>query len=386
MEKRLLFLSLGPFYYPDQIPLKDKFALLSTLYSGDIFAVLNNREFNRARLSRFELHGLYLPTKIRRTTVVRNAAFAVFALVTGAYRHWFRKKYDVILAPDPLVSGLIAIALRYLTGARVIVEIRGQFESAFRFEGNQRGFKARLRWLYVSHVLPYVVSKADGVKLLYAEQLRAFEAMVHPRSVHSFADYVPVRRFRGVKAAEKYALFIGYPWKLKGVDVLIKAFNGLRDEFPEWSLKIFGFCPDRAPFESLASGNDRVHFGDPVEYPEVIKLMSECSLFVLPSRTEAMGRVILEAMASEKPVIGSAVDGIPFVISHGDNGLLFRSDDVADLTAKMRQVMGDPDYAARLARNGLGYVNQHLSESGYLDRFRDMLETVTDRKPAAPAS
>jgi glycosyltransferase involved in cell wall biosynthesis len=161
------------------------------------------------------------------------------------------------------------------------------------------------------------------------------------------------------------------------VDVLIKAFHLVSDEFKDWSLKIVGFCQDRSPFVALASDNDRIAFFDPIWYPEVIALMADCSLFVLPSRTEAMGRVLLEAMASGKPVIGSNVDGIPYVIEHGVNGLLFESENVEDLAAKMRAVISDPAYAARLGERAREFVCRERSEECYLERFSHMIEDVT---------
>ena len=58
--------------------------------------------------------------------------------------------------------------------------------------------------------------------------------------------------------------------------------------------------------------------------------MARCRVFVLPSRTEAMGRVLIEAMAMGKTCIASAVDGIPHYVRDEDTGLLFRSGDAAD--------------------------------------------------------
>ena len=101
--------------------------------------------------------------------------------------------------------------------------------------------------------------------------------------------------------------------------------------------------------------------------------MTACSLYVLASRTEAMGRVLLEAMASEKPIIASNVDGVPTVIRDGYNGLLFVSESVDDLADKMRTVLSDKQRATTLARNGLEYVMSNLSEACYLNKYQEMV-------------
>ena len=131
-----------------------------------------------------------------------------------------------------------------------------------------------------------------------------------------FSNYVAVSKFFSENLIDgKYLLFLGYPWYLKGVDVLIKAFNRVSSEFPEYKLKIVGYCPEGFDYyEKLAQGNTNIEFHKPVFYDKVIKLMAGCSLFILPSRTEAMGRVLLEAMACKKPIIASNVGGIPEII------------------------------------------------------------------------
>ena len=60
-----------------------------------------------------------------------------------------------------------------------------------------------------------------------------------------------------------------------------------------------------------------------------------------------MGRVLLEAMAAQKPIIVSAVGGTPFYVSDQENGLLFRSEDPADLAEKLVRLLTNPDLAAR---------------------------------------
>ena len=139
---------------------------------------------------------------------------------------------------------------------------------------------------------------------------------------------------------------------MKGVDILIKAFNKISNEFSEYTLKVVGYCDDKSYFEKISSNNKQIQLCNPVNYSEVIKLMEGCSLFILPSRTEAMGRVLLEAMASKKPIIASNVDGIPTYIKDGYNGLLFESENVDDLAEKMHTVMSDENYARQLADNG----------------------------------
>lgn len=140
-----------------------------------------------------------------------------------------------------------------------------------------------------------------------------------------------------------------------------------------------GYCPDKAYFEGLAKGNDRIELCNPVFHEEAMELLANCRLFVLPSRTEGMGRVLLEAMAAKKPIIASRVDGIPYYIKDGLNGLLFETENVQDLADRMQRMLSDPEYAKEIAENGHRYVFEKFSEDLYVENYRAIVHEVLMR-------
>jgi glycosyltransferase involved in cell wall biosynthesis len=174
----------------------------------------------------------------------------------------------------------------------------------------------------------------------------------------------------------RYILFLGFPWKLKGVDILIQAFLQIADRHPDVTLRVVGLCPDRRPFERLASGHPRISLEDPVMPDEVASLMTGCEILVLPSRTEGMPKVLLEAMAARRTFIASRVGGIPTYVEDGKNGLLFDPEDVEQLAEKMSLLLSDRDYAARLADEGNRRVFELWSEERYVENFRNMIVRV----------
>jgi glycosyltransferase involved in cell wall biosynthesis len=184
--------------------------------------------------------------------------------------------------------------------------------------------------------------------LLYPTQLDGV-ASAHSSAVASktcvFHDFVPVSQLSPSKKIPQTILFVGYPWYLKGVDVLIDAFLGLANDFPDAVLKIVGYCPDDRPWRERARYHARVEFLRPMPNVKVAELMSASQIFVLPSRTEAMGRVLLEAMASRSAIVASRVDGIPHYVRDGVDGLLAEPENAPDLEGKLRQLLADPAFA-----------------------------------------
>ena len=115
--------------------------------------------------------------------------------------------------------------------------------------------------------------------------------------------------------------------------------------------------------------------------------MGRCGIFVLPSRTEAMGRVLLEAMACAKPRIGSDIEGIPTVIEDGQDGLLFRAGDAEDLARKLDRLMGDANLRKSLGMAGRMRSITEFNANHYFRRLLDFYGRVLRQVPipAAPA-
>ncbi len=85
---------------------------------------------------------------------------------------------------------------------------------------------------------------------------------------------------------------------------------------------------------------------------------------------------MMEAMACRKPIVAARVGGIPSIVRHGDNGLLFVAGDAGDLEAKMRTMLADPELAQRLAANGERFVKSELTEERYIERFGQMIDSI----------
>ena len=121
----------------------------------------------------------------------------------------------------------------------------------------------------------------------------------------------------------------------------------------------------------------------PVLPSEMPEHMGRCAIFVLPSRTEAMGRVLLEAMACAKPRIGSDLEGIPTVIADGVDGLLFRPGDADDLAAKLDRLMGDANLRKQMGVAGHLRAVAEFNADRYFRRLFDFYGRVLRQVPAS---
>lgn len=377
---RILYISPGP-VPPDEDRQKNKFYHLSRHFTGDVLAPVwwakreacpeKLTEINAA-MGNFKYHMTY---SSRLPKLIKFFWDIFFYVLRGSYLHYFKAKYDIIIAYGPFKTGLAAYILKKLTGAKLIIEIPGELEKAFSFEKAKPSLTEKLKRRLSNLLTPFIINGADSIRLLYPTQLNGCRR-VRKGHVATFHDFVPISILNPHGRSEKYLLFLGHPWFLKGVDVLINAFNLISHEFPGYRLKIVGWCTDKKYFQELAGDNTNIELLDPVFHEEAMQLMSGCSLFILPSRTETMGRVLLEAWAFKKPVIASRVGGIPHYVKHGVNGLLFESENARDLAEKIRTILSNPEYAANLAENGYKYVHEDLSEARYVEHFKNAVTEI----------
>jgi L-malate glycosyltransferase len=133
----------------------------------------------------------------------------------------------------------------------------------------------------------------------------------------------------------------------KGVDVLLRAAVHL----PDVRSVIAGDGPERLRLEAEARSlglGDRVLFlGERSDVPE---LLAASDVFVLSSFCEGLSLSVLEAMASAKPVVASAIRGTDELVVDGESGLLVRPGDPEALAHAVRRVLDDSSLGARLAR------------------------------------
>jgi len=94
-------------------------------------------------------------------------------------------------------------------------------------------------------------------------------------------------------------------------------------------------------------------------------------VFVLPSSHEGLGLSIIEAMGAGLPVVGSTAGGIPEVVTDGETGLLFESDDPPALAGCLRRIVASPELARRLATAGKAFAERQFGIAGYVGRLYD---------------
>lgn len=142
------------------------------------------------------------------------------------------------------------------------------------------------------------------------------------------------------------------------------------------SLLIAGDGPERDALET-AFGAAATFLG-PVPYDEIPAVYQAMDIFVLPSHTEGLPRVVLEAQVTATPVVATRVGGVPEVITDGETGLLCDPHDPAGLAATIQRLATAPDERERLGSNGRAAVEATYSWDALYDRYETYLSDLVD--------
>ena len=185
----------------------------------------------------------------------------------------------------------------------------------------------------------------------------------------------------------------------KGLDFLIKALLRLRSLIPDARLVIVGDGKERNKCEAITNDlgiADHTIFAGYVPHNQIHKYYWSCDLFVLASRTctnyrtgtqdvETMGRVLCEANAAGIPVIASRSGGIPSVVTHESNGLLFEEDQLQDFLRQVWRLRVDKPLGQALVRNGRRRARDQFDWSLVLKEHERTLTRVgRELAPANP--
>ncbi len=164
----------------------------------------------------------------------------------------------------------------------------------------------------------------------------------------------------------------------KGIDVLVRAVAMT----PDVNLVLVGKGECERALRSLVDElgvAERVHFVGWTD--DARSFVAAFDVLVVPSRIEAFGLVALEAMLAARPVIASAVGGLPEVVEDSRTGLLVPPDDPEALASALGALVADGPRRARMGRQGRDRALEHFSLRAMAQAYEALYDRVADQPP-----
>ncbi len=278
---------------------------------------------------------------------------------------------------EPFAPGA-ALASKLL-GARFVMTLHGTYAVAPENISLERIF---LKIAYKIAVLTTTGSAFTETKA--RKRMKFGECRFIPNGVDPLEFY----RIAGTNDSN-FLLTVGWLKPRKGMDILIKAFNLIKDDFPNLRCKLVGGSENHKfsdYLKLLVKENkleNRVDFLGKIGDNELVKLYNTCSVFVFPARDidenfEGFPMVFYEANACGAPVITTRGFGSEYAIKDGYNGILVEPEDVKGAAQAIKKLLNDQNSLAEMRKNALKTAENHawdkIAEKQLMPFYYDALK------------
>ena len=290
-----------------------------------------------------------------------------------------RFRPDAVVAQSPYEGAAVLLArLLARSRAKLVLDVHGDWRTFARLYGSSL---RRTLGPAADRVASAVVRRADGVRTVsdyttgLVRELGREPAGVYPAymDLRSFLEEPPAPL-----PAQPQALFVGVLERYKNVDGLAAAWRLAAPRVPAARLMLVGAGTmsdvARRLVEELPGQTAWV---ERLSSPEVARALDESTFLVLPSRSEGMGRVVVEALARGRPVLGARVGGIRDLIEDGVNGVLVAPGDTKALAEALATLLSDRALVERLAdETRASALPWLLSPEEFAERQAELVERV----------
>jgi glycosyltransferase involved in cell wall biosynthesis len=189
------------------------------------------------------------------------------------------------------------------------------------------------------------------------------------------SEIATVRRSLGLRPERRYIAAVARFHPVKDHPTLLRAFAECARSRPDVDLLLVGDGATRSDLERLAEGlglPDRILFWGVRD--DVATILGVVDVFALTSLSEAASITLLEAMASELPVVVTAVGGNPEIVRDGVDGLLVPRGDVRAAAAALGRVLDDAGLARVMGASGAERVRSHFRLERTIERYGDLYQ------------
>ncbi len=296
-----------------------------------------------------------------------------------------RKSYDLVHFHGASIPLFVALPFLKWMGKKVVAKV------AAANLGTEAGSLSGKYWV-VGDLLSVLMRNVD-IFVAISEEIKTglLRDGVPGERIHRIANFIDPSRFHPPEPGEKerrkstigyggktLVLFAGRLVHRKGVEFLLKAWQGISPGFPDARLLLLGDGPLLAQLEEMASTlgiSKSARFIGRVD--NVAEYLRAADIFVLPSLQEGLSNALLEAMASGTAVLATRIGGVTDVVEDNVDGILVRPGDVVSMAEGLRLLLEDEPVRGRCSSSAAEKMHRLYSLESrvekYITLYRDIL-------------
>ncbi|HXW68852.1 MAG TPA: glycosyltransferase family 4 protein [Dissulfurispiraceae bacterium] len=229
----------------------------------------------------------------------------------------------------------------------------------------------------------FILKKTDTIVVLTGGMKQLMQSFFPEKRVHVLPNAVDVRALadrHGIQRKDNELLYLGWYIRAKGVYELVDAVGLLRKNGRTIHLNFFGTkkIDELRDYVRTKGLDDVISINHWIDDVEKLRVLYSSSVLILPSHSEGMPNVILEAMATRTPVIATSVGGMRELLRNEQNAIITGANNPFDLAEKIEWMLQDKYLRDHLVENAYREIEQNHDVSVIRTRFREFITSVME--------
>ena len=374
---KVLFVAPTKYKYPINEDLKSKFVILSEICKPFIFAFSDKKKTTTVGNT-----NLILNKKLNNRLLNYLKIIYLFAFIVPKKIKQYQ--IDIVCLQDPVTSYFAIKSLKFRNSkVKIILESHGDFIETIALE--KKLLVPSIYKILFKLFSSYSVKNADQIRSISSFTEEQVKAYGYQGNFVRFPAWINLDKFLNAKITRDSnndfkIIFVGSVTDRKNPELIVKAISAIDGEI---SLEIIGPTPNKSYLNKLKESiHNSQHKENILLTPftaldELIKKYSNANLFILASKSEGLGRVVIEAQATACPVLVSSNTGAVDLIIDNETGYIFENDNLNDLKDKIKNIIDNQLYSVQVGVNGKSFVTQNHTIENFKFGYKKLFDLVS---------
>ena len=374
---KVLFVAPTKYKYPINEDLKSKFVILSEICKPFIFAFSDKKKTTTLGNT-----NLILNKKLNNRLLNYLKIIYLFAFIVPKKIKQYQ--IDIVCLQDPVTSYFAIKSLKFRNSkVKIILESHGDFIETIALE--KKLLVPSIYKILFKLFSSYSVKNADQIRSISSFTEEQVKAYGYQGNFVRFPAWINLDKFLNAKVTRDSnndfkIIFVGSVTDRKNPELIVKAISAIDGEI---SLEIIGPTPNKSYLNKLKESiHNSQHKENILLTPftaldELIKKYSNANLFILASKSEGLGRVVIEAQATACPVLVSSNTGAVDLIIDNETGYIFENDNLNDLKDKIKNIIDNQLYSVQVGVNGKSFVTQNHTIENFKFGYKKLFDLVS---------
>ena len=377
MMNKVLFISPTVYSNPITKDIQKKFQSLSKVCNPTVFA-FSEEKFNSV------VEGVETIFNKKNKNRFFNYLKIIFLFFFKIPKIVKDQNIEIVCLQDPITGffTIFSLKIRKLP-VKIVVETHGDFINTIGLEKNL--LIPKFYTLIFSYLAKYSIKNADLIRSISDFTEKQALNFGYKGLFVRFPAWINIDNYlnadtKRLSTGTFKIIFVGSVTERKNPKIIIESLETIDEDI---SLEIIGQTPNLKYLKELnkliaSSKHAKSITMTPfIKAEELILKYSSANLFILPSKSEGLGRVIIEAQSTACPVLVSSNTGMTDLIIENETGYIFENNNKNDLTKKIQYIIDNYESALQIGLNSKDFVKENQSVANFEFGYKKLIDLVS---------